>query len=229
MRRAQLLMSRSTERTINTGAIRTEGATLSAGTSLGKLSSSVLISSSSPLGCLAEPQSPEKPTQSASSPSALHEGSADGSSSFDTYRKLVAERVSIAERRRADAEDIITSVGPSCLFTHRRTHFTNAGRSACSHCRCIHRGICPRTQAGSARDLGLLSRKSLPNVRQRQRGADQPPSYAARSCQFLSVEAGSLDQLTLVFEPSSQPFVYSAGVLVAAMGTSIRMCRAGQC
>ncbi|KAI9447513.1 hypothetical protein H4582DRAFT_2068090 [Lactarius indigo] len=85
-------MPHFTERTINTGSIRTEGAT----------SSTV------------EPQSHEKPTQSQSapSPSSLHEGStsADGSSSsFDTYRKSVAERVSIAGRRRADAEDIIIS------------------------------------------------------------------------------------------------------------------------
>lgn len=124
---AQLLMSRSTERTINTEAIRTEGTTPSTGTSLGQLSLSILISSPSLLVCLVEPQSTEKPTQSQSapSPSALHEGSTSDGSSFDTYRKSVAERVSTAERRRADAEDIIISVGPLHLFTHRRTHLTN--------------------------------------------------------------------------------------------------------
>ncbi|KAH8993835.1 hypothetical protein EDB86DRAFT_1313842 [Lactarius hatsudake] len=83
----QFLMSQSTERTINARAT-TQGATSTV-----------------------EPQSHEKPTQSQSGPTPS-EGSTsvDASpSSFDTYRKAVAERVSIAERRRADAEDIIIS------------------------------------------------------------------------------------------------------------------------
>ncbi|KAH9056356.1 hypothetical protein EDB87DRAFT_1579458 [Lactarius vividus] len=78
-------MSQSTQRRINTGAIRTAGTPSTV-----------------------EPQSHEKPTRSQSAPSssALHD---DESSSFDAYRKSVAERMSIAERRRADAEDIIIS------------------------------------------------------------------------------------------------------------------------
>ena len=140
-------MSRPTERTINAGAIRTEGVTSSTGTSLSQLSSCKLMSSPSPPVCLAEPQPPEKPTQPASSPSTLHEGSTSANgSSFDTYRKSVAERVKVAETRRADAEDIIISVGSFRIFTNRRPDLTNAGRSACGHCRYIYRSIRPRTQ-----------------------------------------------------------------------------------
>ncbi|KAN0137372.1 hypothetical protein V8E53_004817 [Lactarius tabidus] len=106
-------MSRPTARTINVGAIRAEGAIPSAGTSLGQLSSPILISSPSPTVFLAGPHSSEKatqPTQPAPNSSTLPERptSADGSS-FDTYRKNVADRVKVAESRRADAEDIIIS------------------------------------------------------------------------------------------------------------------------
>ena len=112
-------MSRLTERTINAGAIRTEDVTSGAGTFLGQLPSSKLMSSPSPVGCLAsEPQSPAKSTQPAQSSSNLHEGSTSADeSSFDTYRKSMAERVTVAEIRRADAEDIIISVSP--LHTER--------------------------------------------------------------------------------------------------------------
>ena len=123
-------MSRPTERTINAGAIRTEGPTSNKGTSLGQLSSSKLMSSPSRLACLAEPQPPEKPTQSTPSPSIPKEGStpADGPS-FDTYRKLVAERVKVAETRRADAEDIIISVRPFRNFT--QTYSSDRRRPLC--------------------------------------------------------------------------------------------------
>ncbi|KAF8261199.1 hypothetical protein EI94DRAFT_822627 [Lactarius quietus] len=85
---AQFLMSRPTERTFNAGAIRTEGVALGAG----------------------ESHPPEKPTEPAPSPPAPHEGSPPADvSSFDTYRKSMADRVKVAETRRADAEDIIIS------------------------------------------------------------------------------------------------------------------------
>lgn len=110
-------MSRHTGRTINARAIRTEGDT---GTSLCQLYSSILIFSLLSLVCLVEPQSPEKPTQSTPSPSALHEGSDSADMSpFDTYRKLVAERMRVAEIRRRDAEDLIHSVGLTRLFPHK--------------------------------------------------------------------------------------------------------------
>lgn len=112
-------MSHPRERTVNTGAIRTEWTTPSTGTSFAQLSSSILIYSPSPFICLVEPQSPEKPTESEPSSSALREESAsvDGPS-FDTYRKSLAERLQVAETLSADAEDIIISVGLILIFTY---------------------------------------------------------------------------------------------------------------
>ena len=212
-------MSRSSERTINAGAIRTEGPTLSTGMFLNPLFSSLLISSPWLLAYLAEPTFPERPTESAPNSSAQQESDSADDSSFSTYRKAMSDRVRIAEGRGADAEDIIISVGPVHQVTCRRLTSRNAGRTARSHSCCIHRNVRPKTQAGPTRSIGVLSRKSLPTARQRQRGADRSPFNAARSCQIRGTEFGRLDQLTLVFMPDSQSFVRSAGLLVAPMGT----------